>query len=58
MEEKRCIVAETYAPGSSVSLVARQHDVNANLLFSWRRAMRAAGDERSDAQSKVVFDAD
>ena len=31
------IVAESYRPGVSVSVVARRNDVNANLLFSWRR---------------------
>ena len=31
------MVAETHAPGSSVSMVARRYDVNANLLFTWRR---------------------
>jgi transposase len=34
---KRQIVAETVEPGSSVSIVARRHDVNANQLFKWRR---------------------
>lgn len=38
-DEKRRIVAETYERGASVSAVARRHDVNANLLFSWRRVM-------------------
>ncbi|MBV8263237.1 MAG: transposase [Candidatus Eremiobacteraeota bacterium] len=28
---------ETYAPGMSVSLVARQHGIAPNQLFSWRR---------------------
>ncbi len=37
---KREIVAETFAPGSSVSIVARQYDVNANQVFSWRRCYR------------------
>ncbi len=37
---KRQIVAESYQPGVSVSVVARRHDVNANLLFSWRRQYR------------------
>ena len=32
-EEKRRIVEETRAPGSSVSVVARRHDINANLLL-------------------------
>ena len=35
-EEKRRIVAETLQPGASVSVVARRHDVNANMLFTWR----------------------
>lgn len=38
--QKRRIVAESYQPGASVSVVARRHDVNANLLFSWRRQYR------------------
>ena len=40
-EEKRQIVEETRAPGSSVSLVARRHDINANLLFKWKRLEEA-----------------
>src|SRR5262249_3178249 len=36
---KRRIVAETLEPGSSVSMVARRHDVNANQLFKWRRGL-------------------
>ncbi|SRR6266851_7569282 len=34
---KRQMVAETLEAGSSVSIVARRHDVNANQLFKWRR---------------------
>jgi transposase len=41
-EEKRRIVAETLEPGASVSIVARRHDLNANLLFTWRRRLAAA----------------
>jgi len=37
---KRLIVAESYQPGVSVSVVARRHDVNANMVFSWRRQYR------------------
>ena len=36
LEVKRRLVAETLEPGSSVSIVARRHDVNANQLFKWR----------------------
>jgi transposase-like protein len=39
---KREIVAASIAPGASVSVVARQYDVNANQVFSWRRRYRAA----------------
>ena len=37
---KREIVAASYAPGSSVSMVARHYDVNANQVFSWRKRYR------------------
>src|SRR5215467_7787639 len=36
---KRQMVAETQAPGASVSVVARRHDVNSNQLFRWRRQL-------------------
>ncbi len=45
-EEKRQIVEETRAPGSSVSLVARRHDLNANLLFKWKRQEEAGEPDR------------
>jgi transposase len=41
-EEKRRIVAETFAPGASVSIVARRHDLSANMLFTWRRQIGTA----------------
>jgi transposase-like protein len=31
------MVAESFAPGTSVSEVAQCYGVNANLLFAWRR---------------------
>ena len=39
-EEKRRIVAECEAPGCSVSIVARRHDLNANQLFTWLRQLQ------------------
>jgi len=42
--EKRRIVAESLEPGASVSVVARRHDVNANLLFTWRRRFRSGSE--------------
>jgi transposase len=34
---KREIVAASLVPGASVSVVARQYDVNTNLVFTWRK---------------------
>ena len=47
-DEKRRMVAESFAPGASVSKVAQRYGVNANLLFSWRRR-----DARSAASGGV-----
>ena len=38
--EKRAIVEETLEPGASVAVVARAHEVNANLVFGWRKLYR------------------
>ncbi len=40
VEQKREIVEETLAPGTSVARVARAHEVNANQVFAWRRLYR------------------
>ena len=40
LEEKRRIVEETLEPGASVARVARQHAVNANQVFYWRKKYR------------------
>lgn len=39
-EFKRQLVEQTFVPGASVALIARRHDINANLLFKWRRQYR------------------
>ena len=51
-EEKRRIVQETRQPGASVSAVARRHDVNANLVFTWRRQF---GDEEFGGNDGCAF---
>ncbi|MFQ5939809.1 MAG: transposase [Alphaproteobacteria bacterium] len=36
-EFKRRVVAEAAVPGMSAAAVARRYDLNANLLFNWKR---------------------
>ncbi len=40
---KRQVVAESSAPGVSVAAVARRYDLNANLVFNWRRRYCGGG---------------
>ena len=40
VQERRQIVEETLAPGTSVARVARAHGVNANQVFYWRTLYR------------------
>ena len=37
LEFKRALVALSLQPGASVARIAREHGVNANQVFSWRR---------------------
>ena len=39
-EEKSRIVAESYAPGASMTAVARRHGLHRNQLVRWRRQSR------------------
>jgi transposase len=34
---KRAVVEQSLTAGASVSLVAREHDINANQVFAWRK---------------------
>ena len=38
-DEKRRIVEESLQEGASIAEVARRHELNANLLFTWRRKL-------------------
>ncbi|GLJ00618.1 transposase [Sphingobium sp. BS19] len=53
-EEKIRIVEETYIPGNSVSLVARQHGIASNQLFNWRRLMAQGALTAATAGEEVV----
>ena len=55
---KRQMVAETQAPGASVSVVARRHDVNSNQLFRWRRQLLPKAVVESGAMVPVEIASD
>jgi transposase len=40
LDYKLQVVRETLAPGASVSVVARRHDINSNVVFCWRKLFR------------------
>jgi|SRR5208282_3910565 len=45
---KREIVAASFAPDASVSVIARRYDVNANQVFRWRKLYRNGSDAPAD----------
>jgi transposase len=51
---KREIVAASFAPGASVSVVARRYDVNTNRVFSWRRLYRDGAPPSSEPSGAVL----
>jgi len=53
-EEKAAIVQETYAPGMSVSLVARRHGIAPNQLFTGRRLYPSGALSAVGAGEEVV----
>lgn len=52
--EKVSMVRETYEPGMTVSLVARQHGINPNQLFHWRKLERVGALTAVEAGEMVV----
>jgi len=55
LAEKRRIVEETLAEGTSVALVARTHGVNANLVFNWRRLLTTGSSGSSQPSSPATI---
>ena len=47
---KRALVAKTLEPGASVARIAREHGINANQLFTWRRRQLLAERNASSDQ--------
>jgi transposase len=53
---KRQVVEEALAPGASVSAVSRKRDLNANMVFTWRKQYRSGemGGESASAPDFVA----
>lgn len=47
-EFKRAVVAQSLLPDASVSRIARQHNVNANQVFAWRKLFAEGQQESGD----------
>jgi transposase len=52
--ERRQIVEETLQPGASVAVIARQHGVNANQVFYWRKLYREGRLDGAPAATPLV----
>ncbi|PXX05252.1 transposase, partial [Paraburkholderia tropica] len=53
-ERKLAMVRESFEPGKSVSMVARQHGVNPNQLFHWRKLYQDGSLSAVKAGEEVV----
>ena len=53
-EEKRRMLDEAQAPGSSVSAVARRYRVSPSLIFRWRRLNEQGGLQGLSSEEAVV----
>ncbi|KVS51511.1 transposase [Burkholderia ubonensis] len=53
-EQKLAMVRESFEPGKSVSMVARQHGVNPNQLFHWRKLYQDGSLSAVKAGEEVV----
>ena len=53
LDERKRIVEEAVAPGTSVAAVARRHGLNANLVFKWIRRSREGWRERRRGPAKI-----
>jgi transposase len=54
IEEKRRIVEETLNSQESVAIIARRHEVNANLVFAWRRLYERGVLESTASRAALV----
>lgn len=54
LEQKRALLLAAEAPGASISSIAREHGLQASMLFQWRRAMSDGEEKGLDSGEEVV----
>ncbi|WP_086004916.1 IS3 family transposase [Ralstonia solanacearum] len=54
VDEKLAMVRESFEPGKTVSMVARQHGVNPNQVFHWRKLSQGGSLSAVSAGEEVV----
>ncbi len=54
-QEKIAIVQQSFEPGMTVSLVARQHGVAASQLFLWRKQYREGSLTLSPPENRLFL---
>jgi transposase len=54
-ELKRELVERSLLPGASVSAIALEAGINANLLFTWRRAHRSSAEQTPGPSTPVLL---
>lgn len=52
---KARLIELSLQPGASASAIAREHGINANLLFTWRREFRRAETSADRTESAVLL---
>jgi transposase len=54
-EFKRALVEQSYLPGCSVARLAREHGINANQVFGWRKLFRESGQKHSGTGTPLML---
>ncbi|MGZ9712733.1 IS66-like element accessory protein TnpA [Glaciimonas sp. GNP009] len=54
-EFKRRVAEESLVPGTSVSRVARAHDLNANQVFAWRKLFHVGAFETASGPQSTLL---
>ena len=54
VQQKRALLLAAEAPGASISTIARQHGLQASMMFQWRKAMSDGEEKGLESGEEVV----